>query len=63
MNQCYEGGGFKFCPKADPTDGLLDVIVIAGMPKLKAPSCFPLLIKDGMFILKECIPSPVRSFI
>lgn len=41
MNQCYEGGGFKFCPKADPADDLLNVIVIADMPKLKALLLLP----------------------
>lgn len=33
MNHPYEGGGFKFCPGADPCDGILDVTVIAGLPK------------------------------
>ena len=28
MNQKYEGGGFKFCPDASPSDGYLDVIVV-----------------------------------
>lgn len=26
----YEGGGFKFCPKADPYDGMLDCIYVSG---------------------------------
>lgn len=30
----YEGGGFKFCPAADATDGLLDLCVIGGLPRL-----------------------------
>ncbi len=34
MNQKYEGGGFMFCPKADPADNLLDVIIVEGLPKL-----------------------------
>lgn len=41
MNQRYEGGGFKFCPDADPEDDLLDIIVIADMPKLKALLLLP----------------------
>lgn len=45
MNQCYEGGGFKFCPKADPGDDLLDIIVIADMPKLKALLLLPTAFK------------------
>lgn len=35
MNQKYEGGGFMFCPKAQPGDDLLDLIIIEGLPKLK----------------------------
>lgn len=34
MNNPYEGGGFRFCPKALNDDGKLDVIVIHGLPKL-----------------------------
>ena len=41
MNQKYEGGGFKFCPDACPDDGLLDVIVIEGISKLKMLFCLP----------------------
>lgn len=35
MNQKYEGGGFMFCPKADPTDDFLDIIVVEGLSRLK----------------------------
>ena len=30
----YEGGGFKFCPGADATDGVLDLCVVGKLPKL-----------------------------
>lgn len=30
----YEGGGFKFGPHADASDGLLDICVIGNLPKL-----------------------------
>ena len=33
MNNPYEGGGFKFCPKAKADDGKLNLIVISGIPK------------------------------
>ena len=33
MNQKYEGGGFKFCPEADPGDRKLDVIVVSGLKR------------------------------
>ncbi len=35
MNNRYEGGGFMFCPKAQPDDDILDIIVAANIPKLK----------------------------
>lgn len=39
MNMKYEGGGFQFCPFADPSDHLLDVIVIEGMRRPKLILC------------------------
>lgn len=40
----YEGGGFKFCPDADDTDGLLDLCVTGNIPKplilLALPTAF-----------------------
>lgn len=40
----YEGGGFRFCPMADASDGLLDLCVIGGLPKpvmlLALPTAF-----------------------
>lgn len=41
MNHPYEGGGFKFCPKADPCDNVMDVTVIADVSKLKALCLLP----------------------
>lgn len=41
MNLRFEGGGFMFCPKADYKDGLLDIIVISDLPKLKVLALLP----------------------
>lgn len=41
MNQKYEGGGFKFCPTASPSDGSLDILVIDSLSKLKILLCLP----------------------
>ena len=41
MNQRYEGGGFEFCPKADPKDDRLDLILVEKMPKLKILCLLP----------------------
>ena len=41
MNQKYEGGGFKFCPAASPSDGYLDIIVVDGLSKPRVLLCLP----------------------
>ncbi len=41
MQQPYEGGGFMLCPKADATDGLLDVCIASDLTALKAIPLFP----------------------
>lgn len=41
MNHPYEGGGFRFCPRANPSDGQLNVMVISGVSKLKALCLLP----------------------
>lgn len=41
MNLMYEGGGFKFCPNAGFDDDYLDIIVAAGLPKLKILALLP----------------------
>lgn len=35
MNLPCEGGGFRFCPDAAPDDGVLDVFLVSGIPKIK----------------------------
>lgn len=52
MNHPYEGGGFKFCPKADPCDDILNITVIAGLPKLKALFLLPTAYKGWHTIFK-----------
>ena len=39
MNQKYEGGGFKFCPEASPSDGKLDIMVAADLSKRRFCVC------------------------
>lgn len=41
MNNRYEGGGVKFCPKADNSDDKIDFAVAYNMPKLKVLALFP----------------------
>ena len=41
MNTGYEGGGFKFCPNADNTDGLLDLCAASGVTRADFFRIFP----------------------
>ncbi|MDO5574073.1 MAG: diacylglycerol kinase family lipid kinase [bacterium] len=43
----FEGGGFMFCPKADPSDGLLDICAIDHIGKLKALRMLPTAYKGN----------------
>jgi len=45
MNTKYEGGGFMFCPKAEPSDDILDVIVASDISKLKVLCLLPTAFK------------------
>lgn len=47
MNLPYEGGGCKFCPDAVCDDGLLDLIVIADIPKYRALAILPVVFSGG----------------
>ena len=38
----YEGGGFCFCPEADGTDDLLDVMVVSNLAKWKVSYLLPM---------------------
>ena len=42
MNQKYEGGGVKMTPEANPTDGLLDIIVAGDISRAKICTFMPL---------------------
>lgn len=37
------GGGLRICPIADPSDGLLDVVLVAGLSRARLLRLFPLL--------------------
>lgn len=41
MNHRYEGGGFKFCPNADDTDGLLDFCIGDNLTRFDFFRIFP----------------------
>jgi len=45
MNTAYEGGGLKFCPGADPSDGLLDICTANNVSTGKILTVLPLIPK------------------
>lgn len=71
MNLPFEGGGFRFCPKADCEDGTLNIIAVAGLPKpilllllptaffglhTHFPGIYTLTCKSAEFISQEELP-------
>ncbi|MFI6843708.1 diacylglycerol kinase [Kitasatospora sp. NBC_00085] len=44
-NTSSYGGGMLICPTADPADGLLDLTLVAAMPRLRIARFFPTLFK------------------
>ena len=47
MNTRYEGGGYMFCPDADPCNGMLDVIVAEGLSRLRILMVMPSAFNGG----------------
>ena len=48
----YEGGGFKFCPGADYTDGILDICLAADISKPRILMGLPKALKGNHFKIK-----------
>ena len=46
-NGQYIGGGIPICPAADPTDGLIDLVLIKGIPRWRIPFYLPGLMMSG----------------
>lgn len=42
MNHGYEGGGFNFCPNADPDDGLFDICIGSGLSHIEFLRMLPM---------------------
>lgn len=42
FNSAYEGGGFCFCPSADPREGQLHTLCVHDLPLWQLPPLFPL---------------------
>ena len=66
FNLPYEGGGCKFCPDAKPDDDLLDLIVIADVPKIQALAILPMVFSGNHTRLKgvniyRCQKAQIKS--
>lgn len=66
MNLPYEGGGFRFCPKAQPGDDHLDLIAAYGISRLRVLYLLPMALSgrhvghQGVEILR-CQKAVLRS--
>ena len=54
MNSKYEGGGSKFCPKADPCDDKLDICLLSDYPKILTLFLFPTAFL-GLHVFFKCV--------
>ncbi len=48
----YEGGGFMFCPNADPGDGIIDLCVVGNLPRLLILCALPTAFYGKHYIFK-----------
>ncbi|WP_375426188.1 diacylglycerol/lipid kinase family protein [uncultured Friedmanniella sp.] len=53
-NTTTYGGGLRICPRADPTDGLLDVTVVHPVSRLKLLQLLPQM-RSGRFARDPCV--------
>ncbi len=61
MNHRYEGGGFKFCPTANPCDGILDLCVVGDVPKLLVLCALPTAFVGKHFMFRGVTPYRARK--
>ncbi|MCM1136502.1 MAG: diacylglycerol kinase family lipid kinase [Clostridium sp.] len=45
----YEGGGFKFCPDANPSDGIIDICAVGNIPKWLILMALPTAFKGNHY--------------
>lgn len=55
MNTRYEGGGFLFCPEAEPCDDFLDICLVEKLPKLMILCVLPTAFFGKHVILKKMV--------
>lgn len=63
MNHRFEGGGFMFCPKADDSDGLLDLCAAGNLPKLLVLFALPTAFKGKHYRFQGITPYRAERFV
>lgn len=58
----YEGGGFRFCPGADPADGMLDLCAVGDIPKLLVLFALPTAFFGRHYLFKGITPYRAYRF-
>ena len=61
MNCAYEGGGYRFAPDADPSDGCMTLVAVGDIPVLKAILSFPAAHAGKYFNIKGVHHFTVQS--
>ncbi len=59
----FEGGGFMFCPKADDSDGLLDLCAVGDLPKLLVLFALPTAFRGKHYRFKGITPYRAGQFV
>lgn len=59
----FEGGGFMFCPKADDSDGLLDLCAVGDLPKLLVLFALPTAFHGKHYRFQGITPYRAKRFI
>lgn len=59
----FEGGGFMFCPKADDSDGLLDLCAVGDLPKLLVLFALPTAFHGKHYRFKGITPYRTERFV
>lgn len=58
----FEGGGFMFCPKADDSDGFLDLCAVGDLPKLLVLFALPTAFKGKHYRFRGITPYRAERF-
>jgi len=58
----FEGGGFRFCPDADASDGLLNLCVVGDIPKLLVLAALPTAFWGKHYLFRGITPYTAEHY-